>query len=148
LQSFLYITAGGLITLVVVHCLMSTRAACNHKHGRNWGTHERCPRPSKEKKLLYYHVGLHTDQLQFAVFFDIHIVILLKLFIKKVIVRLTEQDDVITPLLRGAPRLGLALGPALAKAGPECLHWLRFVGQESGYFCLSNYAIFRGITTV
>jgi len=31
---------------------------------------------------------------------------------------LTEHDDVITPLLRGAPRLGLALGPALARAGP------------------------------
>jgi len=31
--------------------------------------------------------------------------------------RLTEHDDVITPLLRWAPRLGLALGPALAKAG-------------------------------
>jgi len=30
---------------------------------------------------------------------------------------LTEHDDVITPLLRGAPRLGLALGPAPAKAG-------------------------------
>jgi len=31
---------------------------------------------------------------------------------------LTEQDDVITLLLRGAPRLGLALGPAPARAGP------------------------------
>jgi len=31
---------------------------------------------------------------------------------------LTEHDDVITPLLRGAPRLGLALGPAPARAGP------------------------------
>jgi len=26
---------------------------------------------------------------------------------------LTERDDVIKPLLRGAPRLGLALGPHL-----------------------------------
>jgi len=32
---------------------------------------------------------------------------------------LTEHDDVISPLLRGAPRLGLALGPALARAGPD-----------------------------
>jgi len=31
--------------------------------------------------------------------------------------RLTEHDDVITPLLRWAPRLGFTLGPALAKAG-------------------------------
>jgi len=30
---------------------------------------------------------------------------------------LTEHGDVITPLLRWAPRLGLTLGPALAKAG-------------------------------
>jgi len=28
--------------------------------------------------------------------------------------RLTEHDDVITPLLGRAPRLGIALGPALA----------------------------------
>jgi len=32
--------------------------------------------------------------------------------------RLTEHDDVIKPLLRGAPRQGLALGPAPARAGP------------------------------
>ena len=35
------------------------------------------------------------------------------------IVRLTEHDDVIKPPLRGAPRLGLALGPAPARASPE-----------------------------
>jgi len=35
----------------------------------------------------------------------------------KVISRLTEHSDVITPLLRWAPGLGLTLGPALAKAG-------------------------------
>jgi len=28
-----------------------------------------------------------------------------------VLSQLTEHDDVITPLLTGAPRLGLALGP-------------------------------------
>jgi len=31
---------------------------------------------------------------------------------------LTEHDDVIKSLLRGAPHLGLALGPASARAGP------------------------------
>ena len=31
---------------------------------------------------------------------------------------MTERDDIITPLLRRAPRLGLALGLAPAKAGP------------------------------
>jgi len=35
------------------------------------------------------------------------------------IAQLTEHDDVIKPLLRGAPRLGLALGPAPERAGPE-----------------------------
>jgi len=29
-----------------------------------------------------------------------------------IVTRLTEHDDVIKSLLRGAPRLGLALGPA------------------------------------
>jgi len=32
---------------------------------------------------------------------------------------LTERDDVTKSLLRVAPRLGLALGPASARAGPE-----------------------------
>jgi len=31
---------------------------------------------------------------------------------------LTEHNDVIAPLLRGALRLGLELGPALPRAGP------------------------------
>jgi len=35
------------------------------------------------------------------------------------VTRLTEHDDVIKSLLRGAPRLGLALGPAPARAGPD-----------------------------
>jgi len=35
-----------------------------------------------------------------------------------ILTRLTEHDDVIKSLLRGAPRLGLALGPAPARAGP------------------------------
>jgi len=37
---------------------------------------------------------------------------------KKVITQSTEHDDVITPLRREALRLGLALGPAPARAGP------------------------------
>jgi len=47
---------------------------------------------------------------------------------KNVRAQLTEHDGVITPLLRGAPRLGLALGPALAKAGPGCNHGADNIG--------------------
>ena len=36
------------------------------------------------------------------------------------IAQLTEHDDVITPLLRGASHLGFVLGPAPARAGPDC----------------------------
>jgi len=32
---------------------------------------------------------------------------------------LTDHGDVITPLVRGAPRLDLALGPTPARAGPD-----------------------------
>jgi len=39
------------------------------------------------------------------------------IFTKKLIARLTEHDDVMAPLLRRAPRLGLALGPAPANQG-------------------------------
>jgi len=35
-----------------------------------------------------------------------------------IVARLTEHDDVIKSLLKGTPRLGLALGPASARAGP------------------------------
>jgi len=35
-----------------------------------------------------------------------------------IVTRLTEHDDVNKSLLRGAPRPGLALGPAPARAGP------------------------------
>jgi len=35
-----------------------------------------------------------------------------------IVIRLTEHDDVIKSLLRGAPRLGLALGPASASICP------------------------------
>ena len=38
---------------------------------------------------------------------------------------MTDHDTVITPLPRGAPRLALALGPALARAGPtNCVLYL------------------------
>jgi len=37
--------------------------------------------------------------------------------LQKVDPRLADHDDVITPVLRGAPRLGFAWGPALAGAG-------------------------------
>jgi len=37
----------------------------------------------------------------------------------KIVTRLTEHDDVIKSLLRGVPRLGLALGPALV--GRACV---------------------------
>jgi len=36
-----------------------------------------------------------------------------------IVIRLTEHDDVIKSLLKGAPRLGLPLGPASARAGPD-----------------------------
>jgi len=39
------------------------------------------------------------------------------IFTKKLIARLTEHDDVMAPLLRRAPHLGLALGPAPANQG-------------------------------
>jgi len=37
---------------------------------------------------------------------------------KKAVARLTENDDVIKPMLRGVPCLSLALGPAPARASP------------------------------
>ena len=44
------------------------------------------------------------------------------------VTRLTEHFDVIKPLYRGAPRLGLALGPVPARAGPA------YMRSESNYF--------------
>jgi len=41
----------------------------------------------------------------------------LKKIKSQTVARLTDHDDVITPLLRGVPRLGLALSPAPARAG-------------------------------
>jgi len=42
--------------------------------------------------------------------------VLLYLRSPTIVQRLTEHDDVIKPLLKGGPRLGLALGPAPARA--------------------------------
>jgi len=48
------------------------------------------------------------------VFFDIHVGHFAKASsAKRLLARLTEHDDVITPLLRGASRLGLAWAPYL-----------------------------------
>ena len=70
--------------------------------------------------LRYRVAHIQVNSNKMCNLFDIHIVILLNIFIQKVLTRLTEHDGVISPLLRGAPRLGLALGPALARAGPDC----------------------------
>jgi len=51
------------------------------------------------------------------------------IFIKKAITRLTEHDDVKTPLFRGAPRQGLSLGPAPARAGSD---------SDDAFFKISN----------
>ena len=72
--------------------------------------------------------SLHTDQLQYnlPLFF---IVIVLNIFIKKVITRLTEHGDVIKPLLKGAPRHVLHWAPRLI--GPALqmnIHFQRFNG--------------------
>jgi len=64
--------------------------------------------------------------------FYFHLVILQKISIKKVIGRLTEHSDVIKPLRRGAPRLGLALGPAPARAGPR--HIITESANAQNYF--------------
>jgi len=45
-------------------------------------------------------------------------------FNKKVVARLTAHDDIITPLNRGTLRLGLALDPAPARAGPVSVIFL------------------------
>jgi len=45
-----------------------------------------------------------------------------------IVTQLTEHDDVIKSLLRGAPRLGLALAPAPARAGPD--HSLFYIDRR------------------
>jgi len=42
-----------------------------------------------------------------------------------IVTRLTKHDDEIKSLLRGAPRLGLALGPTSARAGPDRQCWIK-----------------------
>jgi len=53
------------------------------------------------------------------VFFDIHIGHFAENLHQKAVAQWTEHDDFIKPLLRGAPRLGLALGPAPFQSSPE-----------------------------
>jgi len=53
---------------------------------------------------------------------------------------LTEHDDVITPLLRGAPRLDLALGPAPARAGPDSTYRCRSPTSIANCFDLTSLA--------
>jgi len=70
------------------------------------------------RKLLFYHVAITqiiSNNLPTFLYSHSNFA---KIFIRKVIARLTDHDGVITPLVRGAPRLGLALGPAPARAGP------------------------------
>jgi len=62
------------------------------------------PCPPSVTPLHSAYVQINSNNL---LFFYFHIVFLRKISIKKSIGRLTEQDDVITPPLREAPRLGL-----------------------------------------
>jgi len=62
--------------------------------------------------------GLVIMDIQISLFWYSYRPLCYNIFIKKFVSRLTEHYDVITPLLRGAPRLGLALGPTHARAGP------------------------------
>jgi len=61
----------------------------------------------------------YTQLRYFTAVFDIHTGHLATTSLsKKGVTRLTEHVDVIEPLLREAPPLGLALGPAPPRAGP------------------------------
>jgi len=79
------------------------------------------PIPLKIKETVVLSCTFMNIQINSNKFPSFFIFIQLFCFIKKDSVRLTEHGDVITPLLGGAPRIGLALGPALVKAGPD--HW-------------------------
>jgi len=66
---------------------------------------------------------------------------------------LTEQDDVIKLLLIGAPRLGLALGPAPARAGPAGVHGTavnhrHLAKVRRTTFCASVHSGFSPMTTM
>ena len=58
---------------------------------------------------------------------------------------MTEHDDVITPLLRGAPRLGLALGPASARAGPG---WSKWIDAQIGKEKAVLHELYRSVSDV
>ena len=81
------------------------------------------------------HLGL--IDVTYCSLFYIYIIILLKHRCEKV-VRLTEHSDVITPLLRGVPRLGFALGRALARAGPGHSHCSTVVSSSKRFI---NYTV-------
>jgi len=50
---------------------------------------------------------------------------------------LTEHNDIITTVLRGAQHLGFALGPALARAGSGCstLPFFQNLSKSSAVVC-------------
>jgi len=52
--------------------------------------------------------------------------------------RLTEHDDVITPLLRWAPRQGFTLGPALATWPRPAVSKAVFVHMTPAQLCKEN----------
>ena len=60
------------------------------------------------------------------------------IIIKKVTARLTEHDDVITPLLRCAPRLGFTLGTALATCQRPSVSKAAFVHMRPAQLCTEN----------
>jgi len=47
---------------------------------------------------------------------------------------LTENNDVLAPLPRGALRLGFALGAALVRAGPDSYHKQFAMGSFLGIY--------------
>jgi len=64
-----------------------------------------------------------------------------------IVTRLTEHGDVIKSLLRGTPRLGLALDPAPARTGPAREVCLRINNSLVDYlenYTLSNEALVAG----
>jgi len=75
------------------------------------------PRPSK-KETADIRVYISTSMICRLFWYAYTVVVLLKRLHQQVVARLTEHGNVITPLLRRAPRLSLALGTAPAKASP------------------------------
>jgi len=66
-----------------------------------------------------------------------------------IVTRLTKHDDAVKSLLRGAPRLGLALGPASARTGPACKSADGFeilISKEFGAWIMCCLAIHVSLT--